>query len=109
MAANRGVAYIKRDEVQIESIDFPKSVDPTTGRTIEHAVILKVISTNICGSDQHMVRGSALNPAERIRLPTDSRTDTSSSTTYTGAEGVFMAPPVLRLCLELVVTRVIRG
>jgi len=27
------------------------------GRKIEHGVILRVVSTNICGSDQHMVRG----------------------------------------------------
>ncbi len=27
------------------------------GRKINHAVILRVVSTNICGSDQHMVRG----------------------------------------------------
>src|ERR1700728_2071687 len=31
-------------------------VDPR-GRAIGHGVILKVVSTNICGSDQHMVRG----------------------------------------------------
>ena len=66
MASNRGVAYIKREEVQVESIDFPKFVDPTTGRTIEHGVILKVISTNICGSDQHMVRGRTTAPSGLI-------------------------------------------
>src|SRR5258706_1818950 len=66
MSSNRGVAYIKRDEVQVESIDFPKFVDPTTGRTIDHGVILKVISTNICGSDQHMVRGRTTAPSGLI-------------------------------------------
>jgi glutathione-independent formaldehyde dehydrogenase len=66
MTSNRGVAYIKRDEVQVESIDFPKFVDETTGRTIEHGVILKVISTNICGSDQHMVRGRTTAPSGLI-------------------------------------------
>jgi threonine dehydrogenase-like Zn-dependent dehydrogenase len=34
----------------------PKFENPA-GKKIEHAVILKVVSTNICGSDQHMVRG----------------------------------------------------
>ena len=66
MASNRGVAYIKPEEVQVESIDFPRFVDPTTGRAIEHGVILKVISTNICGSDQHMVRGRTTAPSGLI-------------------------------------------
>jgi glutathione-independent formaldehyde dehydrogenase len=57
MPTNRGVVYIKPGEVQVESIDFPKMEDPTTGKAIEHGVILKIVSTNICGSDQHMVRG----------------------------------------------------
>ena len=29
------------------------------GRKLPHAAILKCVSTNICGSDQHMVRGRA--------------------------------------------------
>src|SRR5258708_25459698 len=66
MSANRGVAYIGRDEVQVESIDYPKFVDGTRGRTIDHGVILKVISTNICGSDQHMVRGRTTAPSGLI-------------------------------------------
>jgi glutathione-independent formaldehyde dehydrogenase len=66
MTSNRGVAYIKRDQVEVESIDFPKFVDSTTGKTIEHGVILKVISTNICGSDQHMVRGRTTAPSGLI-------------------------------------------
>ncbi|MBC8862918.1 alcohol dehydrogenase catalytic domain-containing protein, partial [Escherichia coli] len=32
------------------------------GRAIGHGVILKVVSTNICGSDQHMVRGRTTAP-----------------------------------------------
>jgi len=63
MALNRGVAYVKPGEVRVESIDFPKLVDATHGTTIEHGVILKIISTNICGSDQHMVRGRTTAPA----------------------------------------------
>jgi glutathione-independent formaldehyde dehydrogenase len=53
---NEGVVYVGPGKVEVQSIDFPKLVDPR-GRTIEHGVILKVVSTNICGSDQHMVRG----------------------------------------------------
>jgi len=63
MPSNRGVAYIKPGEVKVQSIDFPKLVDPITGKKIEHGVILKIISTNICGSDQHMVRGRTTAPA----------------------------------------------
>jgi glutathione-independent formaldehyde dehydrogenase len=62
MADNRGVAYIRPGEVQIQSIDFPKMWDPTTKKKIEHGVILKIVSTNICGSDQHMVRGRTTAP-----------------------------------------------
>jgi glutathione-independent formaldehyde dehydrogenase len=36
-------------------------VDPK-GKRAEHGVILKVVSTNICGSDQHMVRGRTTAP-----------------------------------------------
>ncbi|SFC78810.1 formaldehyde dehydrogenase, glutathione-independent [Collimonas sp. OK412] len=56
MSENRGVVYIEQGKVEIQSIPFPK-LDNPQGRKIEHGVILKVVSTNICGSDQHMVRG----------------------------------------------------
>jgi glutathione-independent formaldehyde dehydrogenase len=62
MATNRGVAYMKQGVVEVQSIDFPKMVDATNGKQIDHGVILKVISTNICGSDQHMVRGRTTAP-----------------------------------------------
>jgi glutathione-independent formaldehyde dehydrogenase len=55
MASNRGVAYMKPGEVEIQSIDYPKLA--LGSRKCEHGVILKIVSTNICGSDQHMVRG----------------------------------------------------
>ena len=63
MATNRGVAYIKPGVVEVQSIDFPKLEDPTNGKKIEHGVLLKIVSTNICGSDQHMVRGRTTAPA----------------------------------------------
>ena len=56
MAENRGVVYIEQGKVEIQSIPFPKLQNPQ-GKKIGHGVILKVVSTNICGSDQHMVRG----------------------------------------------------
>src|ERR1700754_1381003 len=56
MSSNRGVVYLGQGKVEVQSIDYPKMVDPR-GRSIGHGVILKVVSTNICGSDQHMVRG----------------------------------------------------
>ncbi len=60
MASNRGVAYIKPGKVEIHSIDYPKlALGP---RKCEHGVILKVVTTNICGSDQHMVRGRTTAP-----------------------------------------------
>ena len=65
MSSNRGVAYIKQGQVEVQSIPFPTLEDPR-GRRIDHGVILKVVSTNICGSDQHMVRGRTTAPAGLI-------------------------------------------
>jgi glutathione-independent formaldehyde dehydrogenase len=47
-------------KVEVQSIDFPKL--ELGSRKCEHGVILKIISTNICGSDQHMVRGRTTAP-----------------------------------------------
>jgi glutathione-independent formaldehyde dehydrogenase len=55
MAGNRGVVYLGPGKVEVQSIDFPKLA--MGDRKCEHGVILKIVSTNICGSDQHMVRG----------------------------------------------------
>jgi glutathione-independent formaldehyde dehydrogenase len=61
MASNRGVVYVGPGKVEVQSIEFPKLVDPR-GKKCDHGVILKVVSTNICGSDQHMVRGRTTAP-----------------------------------------------
>ena len=61
-STNRGVVYMGPGKVEVQGIDFPKLVDPR-GRTANHGVILRVVSTNICGSDQHMVRGRTTAPA----------------------------------------------
>src|SRR6201988_3588831 len=61
MSKNRGVVYTKPGEVQVQDIADPKFEDPR-GQKVEHGVILKVVSTNICGSDQHMVRGRTTAP-----------------------------------------------
>lgn len=61
MAENRGVVYLGPNHVEVQSIDYPKLENPA-GKKIEHGVILKVVSTNICGSDQHMVRGRTTAP-----------------------------------------------
>jgi glutathione-independent formaldehyde dehydrogenase len=60
MASNRGLAYMGPGKVEIQSIDYPKLA--IGNRKCEHGVILKVVSTNICGSDQHMVRGRTTAP-----------------------------------------------
>jgi glutathione-independent formaldehyde dehydrogenase len=46
--------------VELHSIDFPKLA--LGDRKCNHGVILKIVSTNICGSDQHMVRGRTTAP-----------------------------------------------
>src|SRR3984885_5675798 len=60
MASNRGLAYMGPGNVEVQSIDYPKL--ELGSRKCEHGVILKIVSTNICGSDQHMVRGRTTAP-----------------------------------------------
>ena len=60
MGSNRGVAYMGTGKVEVQSIDFPKL--ELGSRKCNHGVILRIISTNICGSDQHMVRGRTTAP-----------------------------------------------
>jgi glutathione-independent formaldehyde dehydrogenase len=70
MADNRGVAYIEAGKVEVHDIDFPTfelkdgpGVNPANvGRKTPHGAILRIVSTNICGSDQHMVRGRTTAP-----------------------------------------------
>lgn len=51
-------------KVEIQSIDFPTLA--LGNRKCDHGVILKVVTTNICGSDQHMVRGRTTAPSGLI-------------------------------------------
>src|SRR5882672_6710925 len=64
MASNRGVAYMGPGKVEVQSIDFPKLA--LGSRKCEHGVLLKIVATNICGSDQHMVRGRTTAPSGLI-------------------------------------------
>src|ERR1700749_23979 len=61
MASNHGVVYLGPNKVEVQTIDYPKMQNPQ-GKAIEHGVILRIVSTNICGSDQHMVRGRTTAP-----------------------------------------------
>src|SRR3989449_5862292 len=61
MSGNRGVVYIEPGVVEVHGIDYPAL--SLNSRRCEHGVILKVLTTNICGSDQHMVRGRTTAPA----------------------------------------------
>src|SRR6202158_3974547 len=60
MPTNRGLAYMGPGKVEVQSIDFPKLA--LGSRQCHHGVILKIVCTNICGSDQHMVRGRTTAP-----------------------------------------------
>ena len=55
---------MKPGEVQVQEIEYPKLA--LGNRKCNHGVILKIVSTNICGSDQHMVRGRTTAPAGLI-------------------------------------------
>lgn len=71
MSGNRAVAYKGPGEVEVIDTDYPTfelkdgpGVNPANvGRKVPHGAILKTVSTNICGSDQHMVRGRTTAPA----------------------------------------------
>ncbi|MGK3122509.1 formaldehyde dehydrogenase, glutathione-independent [Candidatus Pantoea formicae] len=65
MNSNRGVIYQGPGKVEVQDIADPTFTNPA-GKKIDHAVILKVLSTNICGSDQHMVRGRTTAPAGMV-------------------------------------------
>src|SRR4051795_8305407 len=70
MANNRGVAYKGPGKVEIVDLEYPElvlkdgpGVNPANvGRQVPHGAILKIVTTNICGSDQHMVRGRTTAP-----------------------------------------------
>ncbi|MCA1221822.1 formaldehyde dehydrogenase, glutathione-independent [Streptomyces sp. 8L] len=67
---NRAVAYIEPGVVEVRTTDYPTlelkdgpGVAPeNVGRMCRHGVIIKILATNICGSDQHMVRGRTTAP-----------------------------------------------
>jgi glutathione-independent formaldehyde dehydrogenase len=61
MAGNRAVVYQGPQTVEVQSIDYPKLIAPD-GRKCNHGVIVKLVSTNICGSDLHMYRGRTSAP-----------------------------------------------
>src|ERR1700731_1025431 len=61
MAGKRGVVYGGPGKVEVQSIEFPKLGGPR-GNECDHGVLLKVVSTTICGSHQHMVRGRTTAP-----------------------------------------------
>jgi glutathione-independent formaldehyde dehydrogenase len=63
MADNRGVVYTGPGTVEVQTLDFPTLDLPEQNhRQLQHGVILKVVASNICGSDQHMVRGRTTAP-----------------------------------------------
>ena len=71
---NRAVAYLGPGRVEVQTIDYPTfelkdgpGVNPANvGRKVDHGVILKLVATNICGSDQHMVRGRTTAPPNLV-------------------------------------------
>ena len=70
MAGNRAVVYHGPGNVTVETVDYPELVlkpgpgvpEGNANRQCHHGVIIKVIASGICGSDQHMVRGRTTAP-----------------------------------------------
>lgn len=74
MASNHAVAYKGPGKVEVIETDYPTfelkdgpGVNPANvGRTVNHGAILRTVATNICGSDQHMVRGRTTAPSDLV-------------------------------------------
>ncbi len=74
MTGNRAVAYKSPGVVEVIDTAYPTfelqdgpGVNPeNVGRKVPHGVIIRTIATNICGSDQHMVRGRTTAPANLV-------------------------------------------
>lgn len=74
MSGNKAVAYKGPGVVEVIDIDYPTfelkdgpGVNPANvGRKVPHGVILRTVATNICGSDQHMVRGRTTAPSNLV-------------------------------------------
>jgi glutathione-independent formaldehyde dehydrogenase len=74
MTGNKAVAYKGPGKVELIDIDYPTfelkdgpGVNPANvGRQVRHGAIIKTVATNICGSDQHMVRGRTTAPTDLV-------------------------------------------
>jgi glutathione-independent formaldehyde dehydrogenase len=70
MPGNRAVVYQGAGHVEIRDTDYPTYEmkdgpgvnKANVGRKTPHGAILKTVASNICGSDQHMVRGRTTAP-----------------------------------------------
>ncbi|MEU9924322.1 glutathione-independent formaldehyde dehydrogenase [Streptomyces griseoluteus] len=56
-SSNRAVTFHAPKDMRVESRDFPKLQMPN-GKSAPHGAILRLVATNICGSDLHIYRGS---------------------------------------------------
>ncbi|AOX18678.1 glutathione-independent formaldehyde dehydrogenase [Kozakia baliensis NRIC 0488] len=56
-SGNRIVTFEKPMEMRVNTFKFPELVTPQ-GKKAPHGVILKIVTTNICGSDLHIYRGT---------------------------------------------------
>lgn len=63
MSTNHAVVYLGPEQLAVQEVGFPELVDASNGKKIDHGVVLKVIATNICGSDQHIYRGRTGMPS----------------------------------------------
>ncbi|TYB76148.1 alcohol dehydrogenase catalytic domain-containing protein [Bizionia saleffrena] len=64
MSTNLSITYTA--PWKLEAVDLPIPKREFRGKILEHAVIVKVIATNICGSDQHIYRGRFDVPAGTV-------------------------------------------
>lgn len=87
-------------KMELQTFDYPKLVTPT-GKKANHSAILKIVTTNICGSDQHIYHGPFAAPkgmvmghemtGEVIEVGPDVEFIKSRRATYVRSRSTFLA------------------
>ncbi|MBB3259257.1 threonine dehydrogenase-like Zn-dependent dehydrogenase [Paraburkholderia bannensis] len=60
-SGNRVVTFMGPMKMELQTFDYPKLVAPR-GKKVNHGAILKIVTTNIRGSDQHIYHGRFAGP-----------------------------------------------
>jgi glutathione-independent formaldehyde dehydrogenase len=56
----RGLVWSEKDQIKVDELPYPEMLHPKDGSELPHAVILKVVTSCICGSDRHLIHGRTI-------------------------------------------------